>query len=459
MVGRLSEALAATQRTRRLVIAFAIYVVTAGVFAAVAGAQRLGQHTQFNHLALLADAWLHGRQDLPNGPPAYAQNNDFAQFEGKTFISFPPFPAVLMLPLVKLAGSPEEFRDGQFIIWLAGLGPAFLFLVLEKLRRTDRSPRSEVQNAVLALVFAFGTVYFFTAVEGTVWFAEHVVCVGLLGIYLLAAIDAERPIVAGLMAACIFLTRPHVILVSLVFALEAVRVSCEEGLPTEGAFVERLRATLGRLDVRALAKRCALFALPILVAIGAASWMNTTRFHNPSPTAFGHEHLGVAWAARMQKWGLFGYHYLAKNLGVMLTILPWPRAPGVEHAGSAPFQINEHGLALWFTTPIYLWLVRPKKTGWLYFVVAISAALPAAYDLLYQNSGWRQFSYRFSNDYSPLLFVLLALGARPFRWLFGIAAAWGIAWNAFGAVTFDRGGAADRFYYRDGSQTILYQPD
>jgi hypothetical protein len=456
---RLSEALTANKRTRRLLAALAIYVATAGVFAAVAGPQRLGQHTQFNHLALLADAWLHGRQDLPNGAPSYAQNNDFAQFEGKTYISFPPFPAVLMLPLVKLAGSPENFRDGQFIIWLAGLGPAFLFLVLEKLRRTERSPRSELQNVMLALLFAFGTVYFFTAVEGTVWFAEHVVCVALLGIYLLAAIDAELPLVAGLMTACIFLTRPHVVLVSLLFALEAVRVSCAKGLPSDGAFLARVRETWSRLDFAALAKRYALFALPVLVAIGAASWMNATRFHDPSPTAFGHEHLGVAWAARMQKWGLFGFHYLSKNLGVMLTILPWPRAPGVDHATTAPFQINEHGLALWFTTPIYLWLIRPKKTGWLYVVLAISAALPALYDLFYQNSGWRQFGYRFSNDYAPFLFVLLALGARPFRWLFGIAAAWGIAWNAFGAATFDRGGVYDRFYYRDGSQTVLYQPD
>ena len=40
-------------------------------------------------------------------------NNDFAEFQGKTYISFPPFPAVLMMPLVALAGSPEDFMDRQ----------------------------------------------------------------------------------------------------------------------------------------------------------------------------------------------------------------------------------------------------------------------------------------------------------------------------------------------------------
>jgi hypothetical protein len=91
-------------RARRVIIACAIYAACLAVFAILAGPQRLTQHTQYNHYAHLADAWLHGRQDLAHGPPPYAQNNDFAEFNGKTYISFPPFPAVLMLPLVKVAG-------------------------------------------------------------------------------------------------------------------------------------------------------------------------------------------------------------------------------------------------------------------------------------------------------------------------------------------------------------------
>src|SRR5271163_2476711 len=143
---------------RRLLLAAFVYATASAVYAAFAGPERLAEHTPYNHYALMADAWLHGRQDLPHGPPPYAMNNDFALFGGKTYISFPPFPAVLMLPLVKLAGSPENFRDGQFVIWLAGIAPAVLLLVLEKLRRTGRSPRSERENLVLAMIFAFGTV-------------------------------------------------------------------------------------------------------------------------------------------------------------------------------------------------------------------------------------------------------------------------------------------------------------
>ncbi len=476
-------------RWRRVLLALALYVVCGAVFAVVAGPARLSEHTAYNHYALLADAWLHGRQDLPGGAPHYAGNNDFALFEGKTYISFPPFPAVLMLPLVKVAGSAENFQDGQFMVWLAGLGPALLFLVLEKLRRTGKSLRSETEDILLSLLFGFGTVYFFTAVEGTVWFAAHVVAAALVSGYLLCSLDAERPVLAGLLIGCSFATRPVTSLLAVFFACEALRMSAGGEIPPGETWSKRIAATWERIDGRALARRCVLFALPILFVLALCSWSNFTRFRDWSPTAFGHEHLSVAWHDRMMKWGLWGYHYLAKNLACAVTSLPWFPAHGAHtafwsaHGGTvAPFQINEHGLALWLTTPIYLWVFRPRglerpgsaqptEAGddveaqrlarrWLYGSVALAALLPGLMLLFYQNTGWRQFGYRFSNDYAPLLFVLLAIGRRPFAWLFRVAAVWGVLINLFGAITFDRSDTrCDRYYFRDGSQVTMYQPD
>ncbi|MEO8874190.1 MAG: hypothetical protein ABI461_01280, partial [Polyangiaceae bacterium] len=275
--------LAVESRSRRVLIAAGIYVACAVVFALVAGHDRIAVHTSFNHYAQLANAWLHGRQDLVNGPPGYAGGNDFAQLNGKTFISFPPFPALLILPFVALAGSPENFQDGQFfIVWLAGLGPAVLFLVLEKLRRTQRSSRNEQQNIALAFLFAFGTVYFFTAVEGTVWFAAHVVGVACAAFYILFALDAERPFLAGLAIACAWTSRPAMSAMVTLFLLEAIRVSCKEGLPSEGTFQEKVEATWQRVDRKMLFRSFAFFTAPILVSLAIASWMNETRFGNPS---------------------------------------------------------------------------------------------------------------------------------------------------------------------------------
>jgi hypothetical protein len=158
------------------------------------------------------------------------------------------------------------------------------------------------------------------------------------------------------------------------------------------------------------------------------------------------------WRARIEKWGLFDYHYLARNLGVVLTSLPWLGDPNV------PVRITGHGLALWVTTPLYLWLLFPRRTGSRFVAVLVSAALAAIPTLFYQNSGWVQFGYRFSNDYAIFLFALIALGGRRFGAPVWAAIAFAIAVNAFGAATFNRD-AYQRYYFLERTQRVLYEPD
>lgn len=443
--------LAVDSRKRRLVIAFGIYLVVAATFFASTPRSRLVSHTPFNHFALLAEAWLGGRLDLAHAPPAYAQNNDFAAFHSKWFIAFPPFPAVLMLPVVWFAKTADNTRDGQFFLWLSGVAPAVLFLVLEKARAAGKSPRSELTNALLSLLFAFGSVYFFTSVQGTVWFAAHVVGAALVALYLLFALDAERPVLAGLMVGFGFLTRTPLLFAVPLFLFEALRVSLRRA--GGEAQAPGLRALARRLELGRALRLLVLFAIPLALCIAAALVHNQLRFGKPLD--FGYEYLTVAWQARMKKWGLFDYHFLARNLGVVLSGLPWyePAAGGLGR-----FQINMHGLALWVTTPLYLWLVWPKRVTPLALALYLTAAAIAIPGLLYQNTGWMQFGYRFSNDYAPVLFVLLAVTERRFGKLFAVAALWSVAINAFGAFTFDRANGR-RFYYEDASQKIFYQPD
>jgi hypothetical protein len=445
----------AGSRARRLLIAFGIYVACTVAYFACAPRHVLTDHTAYNHYALLADGWLHGRLDLGHPPPAYTQNNDFAQYQGRWFISFPPFPAVLLLPWAKLAGEPENLRDGQVWLWIAGIGPAVLFLVLEKLRRMGASDKSEIKNLLLAATFAFGTVYFFTAEQGTVWFAAHVVSVALTATYVLASLDAEHPVLAGAMITLMFATRALPIsLAGVFFVFEAFRKSCPL-LPQdfgEAPSAERhgILDLVRALDRKKLAKLVGLYALPISVLLGALLWHNRVRFGNVFE--FGHNLLTVGWRARIDKWGLFSYHYLARNLGIVLSSLPYiAKSP-------TRLQINSHGLALWVTTPIYLWLLWPKKKGWLWGALVATVLPIALMDLLYQNSGWLQFGYRFSNDYAVFLFAMLAVGGFRLGRVFWTAAALGIAVNTFGALTFERKGL-ERFYYTDGSQQTIYQPD
>ncbi|MGE3669333.1 MAG: hypothetical protein AB7K71_06715 [Polyangiaceae bacterium] len=446
-------------RKRRVALALAVYVLCTLVFFLLTKPERLHEHTPFNHFALLAESWLQGRLDLGGPPPAYAQMNDFAEFNGRWFIAFPPFPALLLLPWVWLAGGAEGVRDGQAFLWLAGIGPAVLFLVLEKLRRRDHSKRNVAENVALALLFAFGSVYFFSAEQGTVWFAAHVVGAGLCALYVLFALDAERPLLAGLMLGFGFLTRAPLAFAAVLFALEALRV-CSEGRAGGGegdlartqesvrppaaedeSARQRLKAWWQRLDKPRLVRLYLTFAAPAALCVAFYLWHNYARFGSVGEV--GYRYLKVRWAGRMETWGLFHYHFLGRNLGVMLSNLPyWNKGPG------APFQINAHGLALWFTTPMYLWLLWPARghaQRWLYRALWATVAAVSVWTLLYQNTGWQQFGQRFSNDYAIFLFMLLALGGRRFGWVFRAACVWAIAVNGFGAWSFDR--PAARGYY------------
>jgi len=434
--------LEAGSRARRLLVSLAIYVGVTLLLLSCAPPALLREHTPYNHFALLAKAWLDGHLDLGGPPPSYTHNNDFARYDGKWFVVFPPLPSALLLAPVALAGSAEAVADGRFFLLLAGLAPALLFLVLEKLRRLGHSSRSELENAIIACLFCFGSVYFFCSLQGTVWFAAHVVAAIAGMLYLLFAFEAERPLWAGVCLALGFATRTPLLLAAPLFLLEAARV-CELEKARGPGFFERF-------DMARLLRSLTWFTLPLVAVVGLSFWYNAARFDDAWEP--GYRYLDIVWAKRIAKWGLFSYHYLARNLGVILTSLPWLPAQG------GPVQVSGHGLALWVTTPMYLWLVFARCWSRIARAVLLSAACVAVPTLFYQNTGWVQFGYRFSNDYAPFLFVLLALVGPPLRGLFMLASACAVIINFFGALTFGRPEHA-KFYFIERTQQVLYQPD
>ena len=441
----MSRGPSAEAKRRRLLLAAAVYVVTTAVYLLCAAPSTLREHTAWNHFALQAEAWWHGRLDLGGPPPAYTGNNDFSHFDGKWFVPFPPFPALLLVPAVGLARSAQAVADGRFFLLLAGVAPALLFLALDKLSRFSRSERGEKENLLLTLAFAFGSVYFFSAEQGSVWYAAHVVGAALAALYLLAALEAERPLLAGIALALGFATRTPLLFAAPLFLLELFRARHPDGLTA----LRTPRDAWSGLDRRGFSRDAARFALPIAVVFALTLAHNAARFGDPFEV--GYRYLDVVWRSRIEKWGLFGYHYLGRNLGVVTSSLPW------LGDSDAPIRISAHGLALWLTTPAYLWLIWPRRTPAPHFALALTAALTALPTLLYQNTGWVQFGYRFSNDYAVFLFALLAVGGRRFGPAFWAVTLFAVALNGFGALTFDRPAGAG-VYVIERSQR-LYEPD
>lgn len=431
---------------RRAAVPALVFVICAAAYVATLGTRARGVSDNA-HFVHLAHSFLEGQLSVVgNRPPG---NNDWARYGDRWYVSFPPLPAVAILPAVAVWG----IRVWDRLYWalFAGLGPALLYVLLRALSERGPSERTPRENLTLTALFAFGSAFYYTAVQGTVWFAAHVVCAPLLAAYVLFSLGAARPVLAGTMLGLAFMTRPTTLLLGAFFVGEALW-SRRRGPPTEQAAAPTGPRWFGRFlagaDLRDASKRCLLFALPILAIGSVAMWMNQARFDDPFE--FGHRYLDIRWRGRIEKWGLFNYHYVAKNLSVFLAGLPWISA-------EPPYlRISRHGLALWFTTPGLLWLLWPRRISPTLVALGVSAALVAVLDLAYQNSGWIQFAYRFSLDYMVLLIAMLAIGARRFGGLFKLALVWSVVVNLFGAITFDR---VHRFYDQDATQRVMFQPD
>jgi hypothetical protein len=427
-----------------------LYVVGLLVFGSVAGGP-LWTTSSAPHFVYQADAWLHGHLDIRDG----VAGDDWAKLEtvvldsgetvqgrrlttrpafkvvgggeiplqrvkqtiGSTLhMTFPPMPALLMIPQVLISG--RAANDTLFTVLFAALLLPLGFATLRKLKSAGLSQRSVGDDLWLTAMLGFGTVFFFSAVQGKVWFTAHIVGVVFAAVYAWASIGASRPLLAGLALACAATTRTPMSFMFPLFLLESWRV-----LGGLDQWRENRASTQ-----RALLRQFAKFAAPVAVIGVAAAVYNYVRF--ASPTEFGHSYLDVIQQQQIERYGLFGVHYLSRNLAVAFTLLP-------DFIAQSPYVlINRHGTALWFTTPIFLTLLWPRVRTVFSRSLWITVAMVAIPTLFYQNSGFVQFGYRFSLDYTVFLVLLIAVGGRPLSKLGKALIVAGIVINLFGAVTF-----------------------
>jgi hypothetical protein len=439
-----------------------VYLVFAGAYLGASGA-RLLRHSQYNHYVYLADGWLHGRLALAGAPP---NENDWAKVDvlklrdGRTvkgtyggrggpndrfyplrgraetipaaeilsrsairYVSFPPFPAVLMLPFVAIWHL--AFNDVLFTALWAALNPLLLFLLLQDLARRGLSRRTAIDNLWLTVMFGVGSVYYFCSVVGEVWYTAHVVLVTAAIGFAWASLEAARPWRAGLFVALAGACRPSGLFMSVFFLFEALVVT---GLWQSVDGHHRLRRD--RAALKLFAGKLIRFAIP-LVAVQAVLWLhNWVRFEDP--TEFGHRYLNIAWQERIAHFGLFNYHFLSRNLAAALVLLPriLARYPYVK--------ISQHGMSLLVTSPALAYTVVPGERSRLTAPLWLTTLVTAVPTLLYQSSGYIQVGYRYSLDYMLFLMMILAVRNRPLSRLWKALVIVSIAINLFLAIIFDR---------------------
>lgn len=341
----------------------------------------------------------------------------------RNFVSFPPGPAVAMMPFVALFH--YNFNDVLFTLFFAALNSLLLFVVLRKFRDLGYIQHGNGLLIWIVAAFTFGTVNYFVSIRGEVWFTALVMGATFNLLYILFSTHLAHPLLAGLALAAGYATRTPLAFGVAYFGLQWLFQ----------------RAPWDKSGLMLRLKQGLLFGAPIVVAGILLMLYNAARFDNPGE--FGHRYLLEGTRSSIVDHGLFSYHFLARNLQSAFTNLPaiLPEFPWVKVSG--------HGLAIWITSPFLLFLVWPKKQAIdahsqstfrlsIHAILWITVACIAVPGLVYQNSGWFQFGYRFIMDYLPFLMVLLALDGRKRGLLFYALVAVGILVNLFGAVTFIR---------------------
>jgi len=390
-----------------------LFLGSFAIFAIFSG-PRLMHQSEAPHFIYQAQAFLNGQLALTVLPPNL---NDWARVGDNFYVSFPPFPAILMMPFIALFGF--QFNDVFFTLFFAAANVVLLFMVLQRLSETGDSARSTDENLALALLFAFGTVNFYCSIRGEVWFTAEVLGVTCTCLYLLAAHRCRNPALAGLAFACGAITRTPLAFSVVYFALELLT---PDGRWDPQGFRTRRPEIL---------RKGLLFALPVIAIALPAAWMNYVRFG--SPTEFGHAHLfNNRVNADIARWGLFNYHYLERNLHAAFTCLPLL----VGDVGLPKLSFDPDGMSLLVTTPLFLLLLWPKVKPRLHWILWATVAAVSVPGFFYQNTGWRQFGFRFSLDYTPYLFLLLAIGGYPMGKKFWALGAIGVAVGIWGALAF-----------------------
>ncbi len=323
--------------------------------------------------------------------------------EDTWYVSFPPGPALVMLPAVAIWGT--AVWDVLITCVFAALIPVVLLRWFDRERGLIEGRGRDHLWAVAAWTFASPAVLL--GAHGRVWFTAQVLGALCTGLALSAGWKGQRPALAGLWFGLAISCRPHLALALPFFVIEGWRAN-----PSA-----RTRVLAG-----------SSFVAP-LVAIGVVLMaMNYARFGDVFE--FGHRFLEIRWQQRMQEVGMFSTDYLARNLQCAFTLLP------VWQSGSP--RVSLHGSSILLGAPWLLALAwsrdrLPQRAGLL-----ISAGLVAIPSLLYQNSGQIQVSYRFALDWLPMLLAAIVFGGGAKGWAFRGLVVLGGLWQIYGAWLFAR---------------------
>lgn len=385
-------------KKKTLIVSLVIFSITYIVYFLT----RETHSTDYNNFIRLADAFLNGRLYLIQDAPWI----ELVHIDDRHYVVPPPLPAILSMPFVVIWGLSTN--QTLISILFGSVNVSLAYLIARKLTQ-DKSV--QIWSTIM---FGFGTIHWWVASSGGVWVFSQTLSVTFLFIGILLAFYQYHSLLIGLSVGASYWSRLTTVL-SLPFFLIYTY---------DRWYTGNVKNLIRRVNIRFLF----FLGLGIAVFIGLNALYNYTRFGTIFDTSY--YLIPDIFEEPWYQKGIFDISYIPRHLNIIFLKLP-------DFANQFPYIIpNSNGLAIWITTPAFIYAFRAGIKNKLALGCWISIILIALVNFAHGTWGFTQFGYRFAVDFYPFLFLLTVKGiGDKIKWHHIVLIIIGIIVNAWGVLT------------------------
>ncbi len=310
---------------------------------------------------------------------------DVANYYNNYYVYFGPLASILLMPFVFIFGeSVPQVSLGVFSIIVSF---ASIFLIAKHFKF------DKLDSLWLSVFFVFSTVLFSSSVINVSAYQVEALGVPFMLLSLWAYFYKKPAFLTGLFLGLAVMTRVTLILASIFF------------------FIEFLKKRL-------IFKQLVIIAIPIIIALLILGGYNNRRFNSYFETGY---HYSITKndgpIAENFKYGEINIIHVPANLYSFLLKSPEPFLENKNNGMVLKFpylKADPWGIAIWFTSPLFLVLLTNFKKNKYSLSAGIAAFVLAIPVFTWYSIGFAQFGYRYALDFLPFLFLLLipALGSK-----------------------------------------------
>jgi len=309
---------------------------------------------------------------------------DVSAYYNNYYVYFGPLGSILLMPFVYFFG--DNFP--QITIGVSAMLISFVtvYFISKKFKF------NRIDSLWLSLFFVFSTVLFSSGVINITAYQVEALGVPFILLAIWAYLTKRNSFLTGLFVALATMTR-----ITLMFSLVFF-------------FVELLRKKLS-------IKQFAIMLIPVVLALVILGGYNFKRFHSVFETGYNYNISTKDFPIGQNlKYGDKSIMQIPANLYSFLIRSPEPLLKDKTGGFVLKFpylKVSPWGVALWFTSPLFLLLLTKFKKGEYTFSAAVTTIVLATPVFLWYSIGYAQIGYRYALDFLPFLFLLLIPSLLP----------------------------------------------